>query len=159
MVRVIRKIGDDVLRKRAHPVANIDRRTLALMRDMADTMYAADGCGLAAPQIGILRRIVVIDVGEGLIEMINPVIISREGSITAPEGCLSIPGRRGLVDRPEKVVVSALNRKGEAVELTGEGMLARAMCHEIDHLDGQMYVDIMLEEIINGEDRDEAEDQ
>lgn len=144
----IMKLGqDEVLRKKAHPVKLIDRRTQALLKDMAETMYAADGCGLAAPQVGILRRIAVIDVGDGLVELINPEIISSEGAEVGPEGCLSVPGRRGTVERPTKVVVRALDRKGRQIEFTAEGFFARAVCHELDHLDGIVYVDKMIEDV------------
>lgn len=108
---------------------------------MAETMYNAEGVGLAAPQVGILRRVVVIDVGEGVIELINPEIIEQEGEQVAIEGCLSIPGLSGMVKRPARVVVSALNRHGERIEIEGTDLLARALCHEIDHLDGILYVD------------------
>ena len=147
-VMKIVKLGEsDVLRKKAHPVKLIDRRTQALLKDMAETMYAAEGVGLAAPQVGILRRIVVIDVGDGLVELINPEIISAEGAEVGPEGCLSVPGRRGTVERPTRVVVRALDRKGRQIELTAEGFFARAVCHELDHLDGIVYVDKMIEDV------------
>jgi peptide deformylase len=146
-VRRILGADDDLLRKKAHHITKINRRMIALLNDMKETMYAADGCGLAAPQIGILRRAVIIDVGEGLIELINPVIMSSEGVQQAPEGCLSLPGKRGIVERPEKVTVTSLNRYGGAFELTGEGVLARAICHELDHLDGIRYTDNMLEDV------------
>lgn len=132
---------DEVLRKKARPVERIDDRILTLLDDMAETMYNAEGVGLAAPQVGILRRVVVIDVGEGIIELINPEIIEQEGEQVAIEGCLSIPGLSGMVKRPARVVVSALNRHGERIEIEGIDLLARALCHEIDHLDGILYVD------------------
>ncbi|MFO7294811.1 MAG: peptide deformylase [Clostridia bacterium] len=132
---------DDVLRKESKPVEKIDERILQLLDDMAETMRHADGVGLAAPQVGILRRVVVIDVGEGLIELINPEILETSGQQQGAEGCLSIPGVRGEVIRPEKVRVKALNRKGEPIEITGTGLLARALCHEIDHLDGILFID------------------
>lgn len=132
---------DEVLRKKARPVERIDDRILTLLDDMAETMYNAEGVGLAAPQVGILRRVVVIDVGEGVIELINPEIIEQEGEQVGPEGCLSIPGLSGMVKRPARVVVSALNRHGERIEIEGTDLLARALCHEIDHLDGILYVD------------------
>lgn len=132
---------DEVLRKKARPVERIDDRILTLLDDMAETMYNAEGVGLAAPQVGILRRVVVIDVGEGIIELINPEIIEQEGEQVAIEGCLSIPGLSGMVKRPARVVVSALNRHGERIEIEGTDLLARALCHEIDHLDGILYVD------------------
>ncbi len=146
-VMKILRLGDETLRKKSHPVTKIDRRTVGLLKDMAETMYAADGCGLAAPQVGILRRMVVIDVGDGLIELINPVIIESEGEEIGVEGCLSVPGRRGTVKRPTKVVVRALDKKGREIELTAEGFLARAVCHELDHLDGIVYVDKMIEDV------------
>ena len=146
-VMKILRLGDETLRKKSHPVTKIDRRTIGLLKDMAETMYAADGCGLAAPQVGILRRMVVIDVGDGLIELINPEIIESEGEEIGVEGCLSVPGRRGTVKRPTKVVVRALDKKGREIELTAEGFLARAVCHELDHLDGVVYVDKMIEDV------------
>ncbi|MBR4236418.1 MAG: peptide deformylase [Clostridia bacterium] len=149
--RKIVKVGDDTLRKISRPIKEIDKRTKQLLDDMAETMYASEGVGLAAPQVGVLRRMVVIDVGEGLLELINPEIISTEGSMVNAEGCLSIPGRRGTVERPEKVVVRALNRKGREIELTGTGLLAMALCHEIDHLDGILYTDKMIEDVTDKE--------
>ena len=146
-VMKILRLGDETLRKKSHPVTKIDRRTIGLLKDMAETMYAADGCGLAAPQVGILRRMVVIDVGDGLIELINPEIIESEGEEIGVEGCLSVPGRRGAVKRPTKVVVRARDKKGREIELTAEGFLARAVCHELDHLDGIVYVDKMIEDV------------
>ena len=146
-VMKILRLGDETLRKKSHPVTKIDRRTIGLLKDMAETMYAADGCGLAAPQVGILRRMVVIDVGDGLIELINPEIIESEGEEIGVEGCLSVPGRRGTVKRPTKVVVRALDKKGREIELTAEGFLARAVCHELDHLDGTVYGDKMIEDV------------
>lgn len=149
--RKIVKEGDDTLRKISRPVNEIDKRTKILLDDMAETMYAAEGVGLAAPQVGILRRLVVIDVGEGLLELINPVIVSAEGAEVGVEGCLSIPGRRCTVERPTKVVVHALNRRGREIEVTGTGLLARCLCHEIDHLDGILYVDKMIEDVTDKE--------
>ena len=148
--RIIRE-GDETLRKVSRPVTEIDKRVKQLLDDMADTMYAADGAGLAAPQVGILRRIVVIDVGEGLLELINPRIVKTEGSMINPEGCLSIPGRRCTVERPEKVTVHALNRKGQLIEVEGTGLLAMALCHELDHLDGVLYIDKMIEDVTGKE--------
>ena len=153
-VMKILRLGDETLRKTSHPVTKIDRRTVGLLKDMAETMYAADGCGLAAPPVGILRRMVVIDVGDGLIELINPEIIESEGEEIGVEGCLSVPGRRGTVKRPTKVVVRALDKKGREIELTAEGFLARAVCHELDHLDGVVYVDKMIEDVTDQYNRE-----
>ncbi len=144
-IRNIRTLGDDILRKKSRPVEVIDERILTLLDDMAETMYESNGVGLAAPQIGILKRIVVIDVGEGLIELINPEIVEVEGNIKDLEGCLSVPGKYGYVVRPEKVTVTALNRDGDRITLQGEEMLAKAFCHEIDHLDGIVFVDKVTE--------------
>ena len=147
-IRKIVKLGeDDVLRKRSRKVDKFDKRLEQLLDDMADIMYEADGAGLAAPQVGILKRCVVIDAGEGLIELVNPEILSAEGTQMCIEGCLSVPGRRGRVERPEKVIVHAQDRKGRHIELEGEGFLANAICHELDHLDGVVYVDKMLEDV------------
>lgn len=137
------KVGDDVLRKKCRPVEEITPKTLRLLDDMAETMRAAQGVGLAAPQVGILRRIVVIEVEEGnLIELINPKIIAYAGEQEGTEGCLSVPGKWGTVKRPMHVTVRALNRYGEEFEITGSEFLARAFCHELDHLDGKLYIDI-----------------
>ena len=144
-LRNIRKLGDDILRKKCRQVETIDERILTLLDDMAETMYDAGGVGLAAPQIGILKRIVVIDIGEGLIELINPEITDVEGNIKDVEGCLSVPGKCGYVVRPEKVTVTALNRDGEKITISGEGLLAKAFCHELDHLDGIVFVDKVTE--------------
>ncbi len=149
MVRKIVKLGDDALRKTCKKMEKFDLRLWLLLRDMKETMYEADGVGLAAPQVGILRRVVVIDVGDGLIELVNPEIISAEGEQAGSEGCLSLPGRSGFVRRPAKVTVRAQNRNGKHFEITGEGLLARALCHEIDHLDGKLYIDIMDHEIFD----------
>ncbi len=144
-IRNIREIGDDVLRKKCRPVEKIDEKTIQLLDDMAETMYKAQGVGLAAPQIGILKRLVVIDVGNGLIELINPEITSFEGSEKDIEGCLSVPGKYGYVVRPKTVTVTALDRNGEMVTYHADGMLKKAFCHEIDHLDGILYVDKVTE--------------
>lgn len=138
---------NDFLRKQSREVTIIDNRILTLLDDMKDTLYAENGVGLAAPQVGVLRRVVVIDIGEGLIEMINPVICYKKGEQINAEGCLSVPGRSGTVSRPEKVTVRALDRSGKEFELTGEGLLAIAMCHEIDHLNGTLYIDKMIAEV------------
>lgn len=140
-IRAIRKDSDEILRKTSRKVEIIDERILTLLDDMTETMRAAEGVGLAAPQVGVLRRVVVIDVGEGLIELINPVIVYEKGEQFREEGCLSIPGKSGVVKRPEKVIVRALNRKGETFEIIGEDLLAVALCHEIDHLNGILFTD------------------
>ena len=145
--RKILEIGDETLRKHARKVTKFDDRLHALLDDMAETMNEHNGAGLAAPQVGVLKRAVVIDVGNGLIELVNPEIIATEGSSIKPEGCLSLPGRCGMVARPEKVTVRAQDRSGAPVEIVGENMLARALCHEIDHLDGVLYVDKMIEDV------------
>ena len=137
------KVGDDVLRKKCRPVEEITPKILRLLDDMAETMRNANGVGLAAPQVGILRRIVVIEVEEGnLIELINPKIIAYAGEQEGSEGCLSVPNKWGTVKRPMHVTVRALNRHGEEFEVTGSELLARALCHELDHLDGKLYIDI-----------------
>lgn len=148
-IRNIRKIGDEVLRKKSKSVDKIDDRTLMLIDDMLDTMYEAEGVGLAAPQVGILKRIVVIDIGEGPLVLINPEIIKTEGSYIDAEGCLSIPDESGEVERPKKVTVRAMDENGVVREIEGEELLARAFCHEIDHLDGILYVDKIIKEQVN----------
>ena len=140
-LREIVQIGEPVLRKKAKKVEVIDEKILQILDDMADTMYNADGVGLAAPQVGILKRIVVIDIGDGLLELINPEIIETSGEQIGEEGCLSFIGESGIVRRPNVVKVRAYNRKGQLFEIEGEELLARAFCHEIDHLDGILYVD------------------
>jgi len=142
------KMGDDILRKVCRPVEKITPRTVTLLDDMIETMRAADGCGLAAPQVGILRRIAVVEVEPGqVIELINPKIVAFAGEQNDQEGCLSIPGRWGITKRPMHVTVRATNRKGELFEVSGSELLARALCHEIDHLDGKLFIDCMIEEI------------
>lgn len=137
------KVGDDVLRKKCRPVDEITPKILRLLDDMTETMRQAQGVGLAAPQVGILRRIVVIEVEEGnVIELINPKIIAYAGEQTGTEGCLSVPGKWGTVTRPMHVTVRALNRHGEEFEVTGSELLARALCHELDHLEGKLYIDV-----------------
>ena len=140
-IRNVVKEGDDVLRKKARPVIEFNRRLHDLLDDMAETMYATNGVGLAANQVGILRRVVVIDVGEGLIELINPEIVKTSGNQQEVEGCLSSPGEYGITSRPMKVKVAAFDRFGNEVTYEGEGLLARAFCHELDHLDGVLFKD------------------
>ena len=141
-LRAIHTDGDECLRKISRPVEKFDDRLFTLLDDMAETMYHANGVGLAAPQVGILRRIVVMDVGDGQLELINPVILSAKGRQTGNEGCLSFPGLTGTVTRPNKVRVRAQDRHGEWFEVEGTELAARCFCHEIDHLDGKLYVDI-----------------
>ena len=139
------KLGDDALRSVCRPVDKITPRITRLLDDMIETMRAADGVGLAAPQVGVLRRIVVIETpDEGLIELINPKIIAYSGQQEGEEGCLSIPGRWGITRRPMHVTVRALNREGESFDITGSGLLAKAFCHELDHLDGKLYIDCAI---------------
>ena len=140
-IRQIREMGDEVLTKVSKEVKMITPRTIMLIEDMLDTMYESGGVGLAAPQVGILKRIVVIDVGEGPIVLINPEIIETSGEQTGDEGCLSVPGKAGCVTRPNYVKVKALDTKMKEVIYEGEELLARAFCHEIDHLDGHLYVE------------------
>ena len=137
------KVGDPALRKVCRPVDAITPRIITLLDDMIETMRDADGVGLAAPQVGVLRRVVVIETpDEGLTELINPKIIAYSGEQEGDEGCLSIPGRWGVTKRPMHVTVRAINRAGETFDITGSGLLAKAFCHEIDHLDGKLYIDI-----------------
>ena len=145
-IRTIRTYGDELLRKKSRMVDEINQRTLLLIKDMKETMYNSKGLGLAAPQVGILKRIIVIDVGNGPIALINPEIVEMEGSNISNEGCLSIPGVQKNVERPEKITVKALNEKGEDIVIPGEGLLARALCHEIDHLDGVLFVDKAIDD-------------
>ena len=144
------KYGDDTLRKTCREVDVITPKILTLLDDMADTMHEADGCGLAAPQVGVLRRIAVVEVEEGkIIELINPKIIAFSGEQIEQEGCLSLPGRTVFTSRPMHVTVRAMNRKGEVVDYTGSGLLAKAFCHELDHLDGKLYIDCAIQMLDN----------
>ena len=136
---------EEILHKVCRPVTDFNERLWQLLDDMAETMYHADGVGLAAPQVGILRRAVVIDTGEGLIELVNPKIVMSKGNQLVAEGCLSCPGEYGKVKRPARVKVEAQNRFGDPVEYVGTDLLARAFCHEIDHLDGIMFKDKVVE--------------
>ncbi len=142
------KHGDDMLRKVCRPVDQITPRIATLLDDMIETMRDADGCGLAAPQVGILRRIAVVEVEAGeVIELINPRIIAFSGEQEEQEGCLSIPGRWGITRRPRNVTVRAMDRTGNVRDITGSDLLARALCHEIDHLDGKLFIDKMIKEV------------
>ena len=144
-IRNILKDGDPTLRKISRKVDRIDSRIITLIEDMIETMHQAEGIGLAAPQVGVLKKVIVIDIGDGIIELINPEIIEGEGEQIDVEGCLSIPGISGDVSRPELVKVKGLNRKGENIEITGQGLLARALCHEIDHLNGILFIDKVID--------------
>lgn len=139
-IREVREIGDEILTKKCKEVTKMTLRTRVLIEDMLDTMYEKFGVGLAAPQVGVLKNIVVIDVGDGPIVLVNPKIIEADGEQTGEEGCLSVPGKWGIVTRPDHVKVRALNEEMEEFEIEGEGLLARAFCHEIDHLSGDLYV-------------------
>ena len=157
-VRNILKLGmdgDEILSKKCRPVGNITERMEILLEDLADTLYESGGVGLAAPQVGVLRRMAVIDVGDGLIELIDPEILATEGEQTGTEGCLSYPDHWGIVTRPNKVTVRAMNGEGRIREITGEGLLARAFCHEIDHLDGHMFTEKVTEWIEPDEEEEE----
>ncbi|CUU46456.1 MULTISPECIES: peptide deformylase [Clostridium] len=140
-LRNIRKYGDDVLRKKCREVDKIDARLLTLIEDMKETMYDADGVGLAAPQVGILKRLFVVDIGDGPLVFINPEIIETSGSQIDEEGCLSLPGETEEVMRPNYVRAKALNEKGEEFEIEAEELLARAILHEYDHLNGTLFID------------------
>lgn len=150
-LREVRLDGDPILRKKSREVDEVTDRIRMTLDDMLETMYHTDGVGLAGPQIGILRRIIVIDDrdedGPGPLKMINPVISNREGSCLGAEGCLSVPNRSGMVERPESLHVEYLDENGEEQSMDVEGFLARIICHEVDHLDGVLYIDIMEEEI------------
>ncbi len=142
-LRQIRIMGDAILEKVCRPVKEMTPRTKTLIDDMLETMYDANGVGLAAPQVGILKRIVVIDIGEGPVILINPVILETSGEQTGQEGCLSLPGQAGIVTRPNYVKVRAQNTDMEEIEVEGTELLARAICHECDHLEGNMYVNLV----------------
>ncbi len=137
--------GEEILKKKCKPVGELTDRIKELLEDLKDTLYESGGVGLAAPQVGVLRRMAVIDIGDGLIELIDPEIIKEEGSQTDNEGCLSFPDHWGAVTRPQKVTVKTRDRDGNDVEIVGEDLLARALCHEIDHLDGKMFTELVTE--------------
>lgn len=146
---MIRKEGESVLRKKCKPITEITPKIVELADDMLDTMYDANGCGLAAPQVGMLKRLVVIDVGEGPVVLINPEIIETSGEQTGNEGCLSIPGKMGTVTRPNYVKAKAVDITGQNIIVEGEELMARALCHEIEHLDGILYIDKMEGELMD----------
>ncbi|MCR5148389.1 MAG: peptide deformylase [Eubacterium sp.] len=164
-IRNIRVEGDEILRKKCKPVTKINSRIRELIGDMFDTMYESNGVGLAAPQVGILKRIVVIDVMDGRpLTLINPEIIETEGEQCGEEGCLSLPGLAGDVKRPMKVVCKAFNEEMEEFTVEGEGLLARCICHELDHLDGILYVDKVIDgvhrvDLPRVEDEDDSEEE
>ncbi len=159
--KTILHIGEPLLRAVSHPVKKFDARLEMIARDMGETMYAADGVGLAAPQIGLMRRLIVIDVYDdhGLRVFVNPEIIKAEGEVAMEEGCLSIPGRRGCVKRAEKVTVRYQDVHGKFHELSADGLLARALQHEIDHLNGVLYVDVMEYEVFDEPEKSPGETQ
>ncbi len=150
-LRQIRTIGDPCLNKVCKKVDEVNERTLTLIDDMLDTMYDADGVGLAAPQVGVLKRIVVIDVGDGPIVMINPEILETSGSQTGSEGCLSVPGKAGNVTRPNYVKAKAYDEEMNEYTIEGEELLARAICHELAHLDGHLYTELVEGELVDTE--------
>jgi peptide deformylase len=143
-LREIRMYKDEILRKKSREVKDVNERIKTLAGDMAETMYKADGVGIAAPQVGVLRRIIVVDAGSGLITLINPEVVKSEGEQVGVEGCLSIPNVAGEVSRPQIVTVKGLNANGEPIEITAEDLLACALCHEIDHLDGVLFIDKVI---------------
>ena len=146
------KEGDPILRKTSRPVEEITPRILTLLDDMKDTMHAANGCGLAAVQVGILRRVVIIEIEDGVIyEMINPRIVASSGKQEEQEGCLSVPDKWGITERPSSVTAEYTNREGKLCRLSGEGLLARAICHELDHLDGKLFTDVVIRYITEEE--------
>ncbi len=145
-IRNIRKNDDPVLRKPCRKVEKINDHILTLIKDLTDTMQQLDNCaGLSANQVGVLRAVTVIDIGEGLLQLVNPVIVESEGEIIGEEGCMSFPGVWGTVKRPERIVVEALNPSGETVHIEAEGLLCKCLCHEIDHLNGEVFVDKIIE--------------
>ena len=146
-IRNLRYEGDPILRKTSKEVKEVTPKIRELIDDMLETMYEANGVGLAAPQVGVLKRIVVIDVGEGPLVMVNPQVVKTSGSQTGDEGCLSVPGKAGTVTRPDEVTVRLMGEDGEWYELEGRELLARAICHECDHLDGKLYIDIVEGEL------------
>ena len=159
-IRNLREDGDEVLRKVCKPVEVMTERLSTLIDDMFETMYEANGVGLAAPQVGVLRRIVVIDVmDDNPLVLVNPEIIEKDGEQIGPEGCLSLPGLQGDVARPEHVVCKALDRDMKEITVEGEGLLARAICHELDHLDGILYKDLAIDGLYKVEPIDPEEEE
>lgn len=161
-LRTIREMGDEVLTKKCREIKEVTPRIRQLIEDMLETMYEANGVGLAAPQVGVLKRLTVIDVGEGPIILINPVIIATDGEQTGDEGCLSLPGKAGMVTRPNYVKVRAYDTNMKEFEAEGTELLARAFCHEIEHLDGHLYVEKVegeIHDVVYEEEEDEGEEQ
>ncbi len=156
-IRQVREEGDPILRKISKPVKKITSSIITLLDDMEDTMYVEDGVGLAAPQVGSLRRVFIVDVGEGIVEFINPEILESSGEQIGIEGCLSVPGKTGNVARANYVKVKALNREGEEFVLEGEELMARAILHEYDHLEGELFIDKVDGEITEGFEEDSYE--
>ncbi len=153
-IRNVVTVGDPILRKTSRPVTKFDEKLWTLLGDMKETMYKSEGVGLAAVQVGILRRIVIVDVGDGLLELINPEIVTTDGEDEDVEGCLSVPGKRSLVKRPSYVKIRAQNRKGVWRFYEGNDLKARCFCHEIDHLDGILYIDKAEKELSDDELRE-----
>ena len=156
-IRNLRLEGDPILRKTSREVKEITPKVRELIDDMLETMYEKEGVGLAAPQVGILKRVVVIDIGDGPLVMINPMIVREEGTQTGDEGCLSVPGKAGQVTRPNEVTVHFMDEDGEYYELVGTELLARAICHECEHLDGKLYIDRVegkLHDVVEEEDEE-----
>jgi len=145
-IRNVLQVGNEILRKKSKPVREFDEKLWELLDDMKETMFKNDGCGLAAVQVGILRRAIVLDVNHMKLELVNPEIIDSFGECIEREGCLSVKGENGFVKRPEEVTVKALDRYGNEFILTGTGLLARALCHELDHLEGILYIDKVIKD-------------
>lgn len=154
-IRKLRYVGDPILRKTSRKVTEVNERIRILLEDMVNTMHENEGVGLAAPQVGVLRRVIVIDIGEGPLKLINPEILEKEGENIDVEGCLSVPNKAGTVKRPERVKVRYLDESGEEKTIEGTGLLAKAFCHEIDHLNGILFIDKMIEEIVPKEEDEE----
>ena len=157
-LRKIRELGDEILTKKCREVSEMTPRLKELVSDMLDTMYNAEGVGLAAPQVGVLRRIVVIDIGEGPIVLVNPKMTLQEGKQEGNEGCLSVPGKAGVVVRPDHVIVEGFNENMQPVTVEGQELLARALCHELDHLDGVMYTTRVEGELFDTSELEEESD-
>lgn len=161
-LRTIRMLGDEILTKTCREVKSMTPRMQELIDDMLETMYHAEGVGLAAPQVGVLRRIVVIDIGDGPLVMVNPVLLETEGEQTGDEGCLSFPGKAGQVTRPNRVKARYFDENMEEYEIEAEELLARAICHELDHLDGHMYVEKVegeIHDVVYEEDEEDEDDE